>query len=169
VRLGVRPRNCLQTTDVPAILGDELQDEARRLRARFEAAIEPHRESLWRYCRRLTGSIWAAEDLAQDTIARALGRLAHFGQVLNPWAYLFRIATNAWLDQQKRTAPESLDARDDLAAPAASNNAGEISDAMTELVTAMSPRQRVVWLLWWKPFPFGRRKLPQSPAPRKEP
>lgn len=133
--------------DAQAVLGDDLQDEARRLRARFEAAVEPHRESLWRYCRRLTGSIWAAEDLAQDTIARALGRLAYFGQALNPRAYLFRIATNAWLDQQKRATPESLDAPDDLAASAASNSAGEVSDAMTELVAALSPRQRVVWLL----------------------
>lgn len=133
--------------DAQAVLGDDLQDEARRLRARFEAAVEPHRESLWRYCRRLTGSIWAAEDLAQDTIARALGRLAYFGQALNPRAYLFRIATNAWLDQQKRPTPESLDAPDDLAAPAASNSAGEVSDAMTELVAALSPRQTVVWLL----------------------
>jgi len=129
------------------ILGDDLQDEARRLRARFEAVVELHRESLWRYCRRLTGSIWDAEDLAQDTIARALGRLAYFGQALNPRAYLFRIATNAWLDQQKRATPDSLETLDDLAAPAVSESAGDVSDAMTEVVAALSPRQRVVWLL----------------------
>lgn len=133
-------------SDAP-VLGDELQDEARRLRARFEAAIEPHRAALWRYCRRLTGSIWAAEDLVQDTLARALGRLAHFGQVLHPKSYLFRIATNAWLDQQKRPDAESLDAADHLAAPETSNEAADVSDAMAQLVTALSPRQRVAWLL----------------------
>lgn len=64
----------------------------------------------------LTNSIWDAEDLVQDTIARALGRLAHFGQVLNPRAYLFRIATNAWLDQQRRTElPEPLEAAESVA------------------------------------------------------
>lgn len=133
--------------DAPAEVGDELQDEARRLRARFETTIEPHRAALWAYCRRLTGSIWAAEDLAQDTIARALGRLAHFGQVLNPRAYLFRIATNAWLDQHRTEIPEPLDAAEALPSTASSSERAEVAGAIRQLVSALSPGQRAVWLL----------------------
>jgi len=131
----------------PTGLGQKIQDQARRLRAEFEQSIEPHREALWAYCRRLTGTLWDAEDLVQDTIARALGRLAHFGQVLNPRAYLFRIATNAWLDRMKGESLEPLEAARDVAAPASSSRAAEVSDAMAELVSALTPGQRVVWLL----------------------
>jgi len=38
---------------------------------RFLAVYEPLRPELFRYCRYLTRSPWDAEDLAQDTMARA--------------------------------------------------------------------------------------------------
>lgn len=135
------------TDDAPVGLGDDLHDEARRLRDQFEKAIGPHRQALWAYCRRLAGSIWTAEDLAQDTIARALGRLAHFGQVLNPRAYLFRIATNVWLDRHRRDCAEPLEAAQDLPSAASSSERAEVSSAMREVVSALSAGQRAVWLL----------------------
>lgn len=45
----------------------------------FLDTYEPLRSNLYRYCRHLTHSPWDAEDLAQDTMARAfvtLGQLA---------------------------------------------------------------------------------------------
>ena len=33
--------------------------------------VEPLRPDLHRYCRQLTGGIWDAEDLVQDTLLRA--------------------------------------------------------------------------------------------------
>lgn len=127
---------------------EKVQDEARRVRAEFQARIEPHRDALWRYCRRLTGSVWAAEDLVQDTIAQALGRLGYFGQVLNPRAYLFRIATNAWLDRHGKEKWEELEAAGELVSTApSSSQAAEVRGAMTELVAALSPGQRAVWVL----------------------
>jgi RNA polymerase sigma-70 factor (ECF subfamily) len=133
--------------DAPTGLDQKIQDEARRLRAQFERSIEPHRAALWAYCHKVTGSIWDAEDLAQDTVTRALGRLAHFGQVLNPRAYLFRIATNAWLDRVRGEPLVPLEAARDLASPASPSRAADVSDAMTELVAVLTPGQRVVWLL----------------------
>src|SRR5579872_2308767 len=55
---------------------DELHDGARAAWARFIAAVEPLRPALARYCRRLTGDVWDAEDLAHDTLLRGFGLLA---------------------------------------------------------------------------------------------
>jgi RNA polymerase sigma-70 factor (ECF subfamily) len=53
------------------------------------SALEPLRGELFRYCRRLTGSVWGAEDLAQETLARALNRAAQSHQpVEHPMAWL---------------------------------------------------------------------------------
>lgn len=106
-------------------LGKPLRD----LRRAFEDLTEPHRPSLWRYCLRLTGSPWDAEDLVQETLMKAFARLTLFWQPLDPRAYLFRIASNEWIDGLRRVGPA-----DTLA-------------AMEELVTRLPPRQRVVLLL----------------------
>ncbi|HKN01067.1 MAG TPA: RNA polymerase sigma factor [Candidatus Binataceae bacterium] len=93
---------------------------------RYLDTIEPIRPSLYRYCRRVTGHIWDAEDLLQDTLLRgfgAIGRgevISESAQVKSPRPYLFRIATNLWIDQVRRRelypgepdVPDSPDAAD---------------------------------------------------------
>src|SRR5438270_1373084 len=71
---------------------------------RFLETYEPLRSQLYRYCRYLTRSPWDAEDLAQDALARAFVTLARMGgqEPTNPRAWLFRIASNLWIDQTRR-------------------------------------------------------------------
>jgi RNA polymerase sigma-70 factor (ECF subfamily) len=58
---------------------------------------------LYRYCRHLTRSPWDAEDLAQDTLARAFVTLGQMGDAPpNPRAWLFRVASNLWIDRTRR-------------------------------------------------------------------
>src|SRR5688572_32839231 len=66
---------------------------------RFLDSYEPLRPQLYRYCRALTRSPWDAEDLAQDTMARAFVTLAQMIEPPpNPRAWLFRVASNLWID-----------------------------------------------------------------------
>lgn len=73
---------------------------------RFLETFEPLRSELYRYCRHLTRSPWDAEDLAQDAIARAFVTLGQVGaEPPNPRAWLFRVASNLWIDQQRKKRP----------------------------------------------------------------
>src|SRR5262249_58620324 len=75
----------------------------------FVDAFEPLRADLYRYCRHLTRSPWDAEDLAQDALARAfvtLGQLGHAPP--NPRAWLFRVASNLWIDRLRRSKREEV-------------------------------------------------------------
>jgi RNA polymerase sigma-70 factor (ECF subfamily) len=71
---------------------------------RFLETYEPLRSQLYRYCRYLTRSPWDAEDLVQDALARAFVTLAQMGgqEPENARAWLFRIASNLWIDQTRR-------------------------------------------------------------------
>jgi len=132
----------------PACDLQALGEQSRELRVAFERAIAEHRTALWHYCLRLTGSAWEAEDLAQETVLKGLGALYRFGQPLQPRAYLFRIASNTWIDQQRRIRPEiDLDAAQEIPADDALERRVEVSEAIQRLVTALPPRQRVVLLL----------------------
>ena len=74
--------------------------------------VKPLRPDLHRYCRRITGNVWDAEDLVQDTLLRGFGSIGRRdeqrvgcsqpGDIGNPRAYLFRIATNLWVDSMRR-------------------------------------------------------------------
>jgi RNA polymerase sigma-70 factor (ECF subfamily) len=68
----------------------------------FVDRVAEVRPELFRYCARMTGSIFDGEDIVQETLARAylaLGSMAEFPP-LEPW--LFRIAHNAAIDFLKR-------------------------------------------------------------------
>lgn len=71
---------------------------------RFLDVYEPIRPDLYRYCRYLTRSPWDAEDLVQDTMARAFVTLGCLFRELprNPRAWLFRVASNLWIDRTRR-------------------------------------------------------------------
>lgn len=78
--------------------------EIQRPFRRFLEEYEPLRGELYRYCRFLTQSPWDAEDLVQDVLARAFVTLAGATEPPpNPRAWLFRVASNHWLNQRKRS------------------------------------------------------------------
>ena len=74
---------------------------------RYIDMLVPLRPGLYAYCRRLTVNIWDAEDLVQDTLARAFARWGvTYPEITNAKAYLIRIATNVWIDGLRRAATE---------------------------------------------------------------
>jgi RNA polymerase sigma-70 factor (ECF subfamily) len=82
-----------------------------------------HLDALHRLARYLTRSAADAEDLVQETYARALRGAAGFRPGTNQRAWLFRILRNAFLDARRREArhPALTDGEDDVdvAAPGA--------------------------------------------------
>lgn len=69
----------------------------------FLEQYESLRPDLYRYCRYLTRSAWDAEDLVQDALARAFVTLGGLNETPpNPRAWLFRVASNQWVNQLKR-------------------------------------------------------------------
>ena len=114
-------------------------------------AVQPIRPALYRYCRRLTNDIWDAEDLLQDTLLKgfgAIGRgdLTGDGEpVLNSRAYLFRIATNHWIDQvRRRQIPGEADAAQPAPRPEQAVSARE---AVSVLLANAAPQGRAAVIL----------------------
>jgi RNA polymerase sigma-70 factor (ECF subfamily) len=114
---------------------------------RFIDVYEPLRPDLFRYCRHLTRSPWDAEDLVQDTLARAYVTLGCMTDAPpNPRAWLFRVASNLWINRTRR-------AREVPAGTAASDAAAPLSEprdtreAAGTLLSQLSPQERAAVVL----------------------
>src|SRR5215211_5368221 len=78
----------------------------------FSALFERHRRALQAHCYRMVGSFEDAEDIVQETFARAWRARKRFRRD-GRWslrAWLYRIATNACLDHLARRSPRLLPA-----------------------------------------------------------
>lgn len=121
----------------------ELTGTLRPAWQRFLDVYEPLRPELYRYCRFLTRSPWDAEDLVQDTLARAfvtLGCLA--SDVPNPRAWLLRVASNLWIDRVRANRPPPPAAE---AIPPADLRGTR--EAAGTLISLLSPQERVAVVL----------------------
>jgi RNA polymerase sigma-70 factor (ECF subfamily) len=135
---------------MPENNGESGWDEMmRRLRNHlFERDVEPFRPVLLRYCRRLAGDPDRGQDLLQSTLLRGFDRFCRIcGEPINTKAFLFRIATNLWIDQlrkQKRDAALNLRfAEDGLA----QSRDAEAVETMISLSQSLSPREFQVFQL----------------------
>jgi RNA polymerase sigma-70 factor, ECF subfamily len=126
--------------EVPLLL------EARRVRREFLVTMEPHRPRLFAYCRRLTGNVWDAEDLVQESLAKAFARAAEeHNPVDNPLGWLIRVATNAYIDGQRRARP-ALGFDVDRVAPEQADPV-EVEDALAQLFALLPPQERAAVVL----------------------
>lgn len=131
-------------------MADELEhaiEDARRSVQTFRRAFEGLRPELYRYCRHLTRSPWDAEDLVQDSLTKAFVMLgSQYGQrIEHPRTWLFRVATNVWIDRLRR-AREVLGLPDDaMVMPAPDMRATR--EAAGTLIARLSPQERVAVVL----------------------
>ena len=115
-------------------------------------ALVPVRPALHGYCRHLTGNLWDAEDLVQDTLVRAFAQwgVTH-PAIRDPRAYLLRTATNVWIDTLRRRESEAR-GRQLMpdAAPVSGDDpaaASDVRDAGARLLQRLSPQERAAILL----------------------
>jgi RNA polymerase sigma-70 factor (ECF subfamily) len=130
------------------LLPADLRDELRAAWHRYVDLTAPLRGDLHRYCRRLTGNLWDAEDLVQESLLRAFSRLGQVHhEVRNPRAYLLRTATHCWIDSLRRRETER-EAQDGLPAPASPDvGPGLLRDAGSALLGRLAPQERAAVLL----------------------
>ena len=133
-------------SDRPSLAG--LAEPVRTSWQRFLDVYEPLRPELYRYCRYLTRSPWDAEDLVQDAMARAfvtLGTLFH--EPPEPRAWLFRVASNLWIDRvrRRRREHELLVERTETAPPPGEPRAPR--EAVGTLLVQLAPQERAAVVL----------------------
>ncbi len=131
-----------------------LPSRLRHVRRDFVVALEPVRPSVYRYCRSLTGTVWDAEDLLQETLTKALAEASQRHEpIRNVQAWLIRIATNTWLDTLRRSSRTTvqdftdpvMDLPDDGAADPLAPLA--VESALKRLVLLLAPRERACVVL----------------------
>ncbi|MGW5432023.1 sigma-70 family RNA polymerase sigma factor [Streptomyces sp. NPDC004059] len=113
----------------------------------FAVLTESHRREIRAHCYRMTGSYDDAEDLVQETFLRAWRARDGYQGRASARTWLYRIATNACLDFQRRTArrPQTYEPL-----PGMDHGTGE-------------PPARITWL---QPCPDD--ELPDSAAESRE-
>ena len=135
---------------------DPLTDAtARALRTAwftYVDAVEPLRTPLHAFGLRLTGNVWDAEDLVQETLLKGFAMIGR-GDLHGPGsavadtrAYMFRTATNLWIDAQRRRAREQAILAEPYAAPE-QPPAEAVRAAGERLLASAAPRERAAVIL----------------------
>ncbi|MEN2767557.1 RNA polymerase sigma factor [Ornithinibacillus xuwenensis] len=122
-------------------------EKSRELREEFSELILEFREDLWRYCRYLTGSPWDGEDLFQETLIKAYGGIYQVWHPENPRSYLYRVATNTWIDHCRREK-RIIGTLEEVDEPSEEFiDSLDIEQALEHLIILFTPRQVSVFLL----------------------
>lgn len=114
----------------------------------FLDTYEPYRPDLFRYCRHLTRSPWDAEDLVQETMFRAFASLGIMAESpRNPRAWLFRVASNFWLNRVRQAREIPTDFGVEAPEPMASPEPRASREAAGTLMAFLSPQERAAVVL----------------------
>jgi len=68
----------------------------------FDRLVRPHFDRLYRLAFRLTGAKPEAEDLFQELLIKAFGKLDELGHIEEPGSWLSRVMYNLFVDQHRR-------------------------------------------------------------------
>lgn len=119
----------------------ELQKIGERTKSYFDqycAVIEPYRKELWSYCLRITGSPWDAE----------VSSVSHRQQPIHPRSYLFRVATNHWIDLCRKQKFLTYEFSDETTESESTEiDPIELHEAFEKLLQYLPPRQVAVVVL----------------------
>ena len=126
-------------------------------------AFEDHSRELHSHCYRLSGNVTDADDLVQETFVRAWRSRAGYEGRASARTWLYRIATNAFLDSRKATARRLLPVGDPFEAstdlgpypdslltgdPEPAGIASEMVElALISALMYLPPRQRAAFVL----------------------
>ncbi|HET7657076.1 MAG TPA: sigma-70 family RNA polymerase sigma factor [Bacillales bacterium] len=116
--------------------------------SRFQSVLQSYQADLEKYCRMLAGTPWDGDDLLQETLIKAFKSSTSLENHPVPKAFLFRVATHAWIDHCRRNKLKvDTYERMDRFGSLDSSMDFEIRGAMEALVHRLPPRQVVVILL----------------------
>jgi RNA polymerase sigma-70 factor (ECF subfamily) len=74
----------------------------------FETLVQPHFDRLYRLAFRLTGRKAEAEDLFQELLIKAFGKLDDLVAIDEPGSWLSRVMYNLFIDEQRRFARQRM-------------------------------------------------------------
>jgi RNA polymerase sigma-70 factor (ECF subfamily) len=129
--------------------------EADQRREWFQRAILPLEPRLRAYVRRLCRGRSDAEDLAHDTLLRAITTQS-WREVANPWAFVRSIAKNLMVDHLRRQRIVTMELigefdtnvfADDTPGPEASVLARDELRRLAEAIAELPPQQRRVFTM----------------------
>jgi RNA polymerase sigma-70 factor, ECF subfamily len=111
-----------------------------------EAALAQYRPQVRRHVLAMVRDPAEAEDLTQDTYARAIERIDQLRDPLAALAWLYRIATNVALDRLRRQRPATvpLDAGNTMAAAGARGTASDRPASLIETALERSEMSECV-------------------------
>jgi RNA polymerase sigma-70 factor, ECF subfamily len=129
--------------------------------AAFTALVERHRNELHGHCRKMLISSERAEDALQETLLRAWRARSTFAGRATFRSWLYRIATNACLDEMRRdrwrphracpTTPDDLDPPEPASTEPGPDAVLETGDAVERacraIIRLLPPKQRAALIL----------------------
>jgi len=129
---------------------DDLPGAVAQSWKRFLETYEPLRPVLYRFCRYLTHTPWDAEDLVQDSLARAFATLGSLHEPPdNPRAWLSHVASNLWIDQLRRRSarPNATELLSESTGPEVAAPSRDTREAAGTLLAQLSPQERAAVVL----------------------
>ncbi|WP_170287677.1 RNA polymerase sigma factor [Aquibacillus halophilus] len=113
----------------------------------FEREVNKYLQQLKRYCLSLGKTKWDGEDLMQETLIKAYKSWLNRPNEITK-AYLFRIASNTWIDHYRKRKPEE-DMKQDMSLfeQVVESSQDRIFRIVEILLKELTPKQRVTLIL----------------------
>jgi RNA polymerase sigma-70 factor (ECF subfamily) len=118
----------------------------KELNLKHVQKIEDYIPALNSYCRFLTNSSWDGEDIAQETVLKAIEAYGQKAEFISP-ALLKRIAYNHWIDIVRKRKKETLESDIAYNEVKYDRTLDDAFDIVQYLVKHFTPKQAVILFL----------------------